>query len=541
MKRLTFKLNLPRLSGRKRFAAVDFDSRELRIALAEATGEQTRVTQLIRCPLGEGFDFGDPLAMGELLGETLRKHRYGKAGVVMCVPRSEAVLKALTLPAGTADDELADMVRYQVEMDLPFPVQDAVVDYAFERHYHAAGSAGDDASGSKDIGILAVAIRLSVVDYYRHIAEAAGVKLLQLGLRPYANLRCLEACDSRAADQCLALVHVTPDETEIDVIDRCSLAFSRSAVKIVSTDDSSDLDASTRLVDEIARTLRSFEAFSHGKRLDGVVLAGDTGDEPQIAEQLPGRLGLPCRILRPAEAFALSGEKVDSAFLCALGQAVAYPSADRMPFNFISPKRPPVRRDPQQRRAITIGAAVSVALLVMIIGGRTWLGSKKDAYRDLANQRADLKKKIDSAKKFSKRAKAVDQWLKQGRPWLDHWANLSAVLPAANHIYVTAITTGADGAITLAIQARRSEHIAALGKQLTEAGYKFTPDQIKTGNDPHEYLFTTSVRIEVPAKMKIDVDAIAPSARPIDDSSREQFYKSKASGRRRPRGRRGRG
>ncbi len=534
----------------RRFAAVDFDSRRLRVALAEPSASGTRISNLTSVAIPEGMDVGDPQAMGRMLGQTLRDVGFRGAGVVMSVPRSEAVLKPLTLPPGTHPEELAEMVHYQVARELPFPPQDAVVDFTTERHYDAARderdrTESDDEPGAEEVSILVAAIRLSVVDYYRQVAEASGVKLLRLGLRPYANMRCVEACDPRTDRQRLAVVNITADETEIDVLCRGSLEFSRSIVKIVSATDAPDAtDAVTALVTEIARTLRSYEAVSRRERIDAVLVAGGTGAEDRAAKLLAGRLGVPCQILQPANAFTERIEgPVHPEFISALGQALAHPAADEMPFDFLNPKRPPVRRDPRKTRAMVVAIAAVVLLLGAVASGWAYRRGKQNAYNSLRGKQKDLEELIEKAKPLADRVEAVEAWAAADRAWMDHWAYLSCLFPSARDVYVTSLKTNSDGSITITVQARSNDAITELGRRLNEAGYEFTPGQIKTGNDPHEYLYNTTVRVFAREEMKIDLSTTQPVARPKDDSSREQFYKKSSSGgrgraRRRDRGRR---
>ena len=118
-----------KLSGR-RFVAVDFDSLQMRIAQAELNGQGVRVRRLVDVPVPEEVSLSDATAMGKLLAEALKEHRLGTSQMVLSVPRSQAVLKPIALPPGTGTDELASMVRYQMQSELPFRLEEASVEPA---------------------------------------------------------------------------------------------------------------------------------------------------------------------------------------------------------------------------------------------------------------------------------------------------------------------------------------------------------------------------------------------------------------------------
>ena len=293
-------MDLSSLFSRRRFVAVDFDSRHLWIAQAEHAGTRASVRKLAEVPIPDGIDTSDAVAFGEFLGATLKKMKLAGSWVLMCVPRGQAVLKPLVLPAGSAPDELPGMVRYQMQGELPFQLAEAVIDFTGASHRGTSRGAAAPADG---VSVLVAAVRVPVVDHYRQIALAAGVKLEGLGLRPYANISCVNACVKRAEGEPVALVHITADETEIDVVVGPDLVFSRSAVMPLVTDApqwDSRHDRSVRdVIAEVVRSLQSFQAMEGGRAVDAILVAGGVGIEAQVARALSVGLGVPCEIVHP--------------------------------------------------------------------------------------------------------------------------------------------------------------------------------------------------------------------------------------------------
>ncbi len=545
MRQLIAKLAGSAMSRIKRFAAVDFDSTTLRVALAEPTSDGTRIGKLLSQPLPEGLDVQDAKAFGRFLGKTLRGMGLSGAGIIMNVPRSQAVLKPLKLPPGTPEQEYASMVHFQVGKELPFPAEDAVIDFTVESHYGIMEDSIDHADQSESetetepapqpVDVLVSAVQMEVVDYYRQIAEFAGVKLLRLGLRPYANMRCVEACQAATGHQNIAIVHITADETEIDLISHHSLAFSRSALrKMAGIADATDVEISAAanfLVLEVARSLQSYQTIGRGGDIDIVLLAGGTGIEPQVARELACRLNRPCEILAPEKALSEAQPKeVASEFISVFGLSVRHPSED-IPFDFLNPKRPPVKRDIRKTRATAATIAGAVLLLICVAGGSMYLGAKRGTVTQLNNRLGELNRAIKAKKKTIERVKATDRWLRPKENWLDHCLAISACAPSAKDVYIKSFN-GTPAGLRFNVQARSEKAIVEFDKKLQAAGYEFKAGKIDTGKDDWGYTYSTLVRVygmpELDRTSK--TAATQPVVRPGDDMSPAEFQRKAAGG-----------
>jgi Tfp pilus assembly PilM family ATPase len=514
----------------KRFAAVDFDGRRLRVALAEQAPGGTRIREAAGVTIGAGEGADEPEALGALLATTLKDMGFRGKGVAMSVPRSEAVLKPLSLPAGTPPGEIPSMVHYQAARELPFPVEDAVFDYAVQ-----APPAGEGDEAPREMKVLVAAIRLSVVDRYRRIAEAAGVELLCLGLRPDANMCCVEAGALRGEWNNVALVHLCAGETEIDLISRGMLVFSRSAVadagagKVASPGD--DEKALGAVVSEVSRSLQSYLAVERGARIDGVLVAGETGLETHVTEALPGRLHVPCQTLRTEQLFREKQSKpVSSAFISAIGMAVGYSSGRGLSFDFLDPKKPEVKRDSSKAKAAAVVAAALVLVVGVVVARAVVLGGVQSDVLALNDQKLNLDAKDKAARKQADRALAMQAWEKEGHDWLDHWAVTSCLLPSAEDVYIGKITTRDDGQIDVDVQAKTRDAITHLTDKLKEAGYTYKPAKITNREDPYRYGYDwfTTVTIAYEGDKPVDLAKLSPAARPDDDCTPEQFLESLA-------------
>jgi len=525
---LVNKLHLPLLGRYRRFATVDFDSCRLRVVIAEQTPTGTHIHSAAEAAVPDDMDMSDPKAVGTLLGRTLKDMAFRGSGVVMSVPRSQAVLKPTTLPPGTPATEFASMVRYQVAKELPFPIEDAVIDFTIESP--SGSKPATDAAGP-EIQVLVVAIRLHVVDYYKRIADAAGMKLLRLGFRPYASLCCVEAGGVRGGRDNLAMIHLTADETEIALITHGSLVFSRSAVKDLKTAADLEDHAAEQVVDslvaEVSRSLQSYLVMERAARVDAVTVAGQTGVEARLAERLCELFHVPCELLQTAPLFRdRTAKPVSSAFVSALGLAIGHAAAGGVPFDFLNPKKPIPERDARKTRIVMATTGVIVLLIAAVVARAVVLGRLRGNVAALRAEYKNLNKTVKSVKKDADRVVAMEKWIGQGHNWLDHWAYISSLLPSARDIYLTKLSTGQDGAINFTVKATSSEVITELNKKLAQAGYTYKPSQIKSGTDKYGYIYSTTVRALADKDVNIDLANIKPAPRPADDSTLEQFINS---------------
>jgi len=513
-----------RLAGWKagRVCAIDFDGRRLRLVLADVGGGQARIERLMTVDLPSHLDLADAAAVGTYLAGALERLGLRGVPVVMNVPRAKAIFRPLVLPPTEDDSELAEMVRFQAQKELSFRPEEAVIDFTLEAHY-GLEPLPEEAPGGKHV--LAAAVQKAVGDYYRLVAEAAGVRLLCLGLRPYANIRCAEAY-AGAADASLAIVHLTAGEAEVDVLEAGGLTFSRAAdiTLPVDGDPAQRAAAIAEVIQEVARSLQSYLGVEHDRRIDRVLVAGGTGIEAEVSEMLARRLRMTCEVFDPSASLPVRDIPDDvSAFISALGLAVAQGDAAAPPFDFLNPKRPAVRRN-VMRTTLLVGGSALVLIIVSAFAGAAIHLYRAQA--SVAEQEKILKELRDANKKvqvLAKRVGVIEGWLNEGRNWLDQWAALSAIFPSCQEVYVTSLKTAGEGSVTLSLKARNNNAIDDLGKRLAEAGYGFKPGQVTTTSDPFGYDYATSVQVIVEPDMTLALADLKAVPRPDDDVSAEQF------------------
>lgn len=530
--------------------ALDIDGPTLRIVQADMRGDRAVVSRVLTAPLEISTeDRPDPELLGQAVRKALDSARVKPGAVVMGVPRAQVILRTLSLPASDNLGELASMVHLQIGKDLPFRKDDAVIDFRVRPQLEIApapppienASAEPQPSVPKVEVLVAVAQR-EVVDFHKTVAASAGVKLTGLGLHSYANARCVQACGIAQGREPVALVSLRPGEVIVDVISEGSLAFSRGAT--VSPDKHDDEPAPVppaepsatdappppapfNFVDavtiEVVRSLHSYNGMEPANVVAKAVVTGATGQEDAIVEALQKRLTSPVSLLDVAACLKLSGADRDKASgaMSSVGLALGIGDPNGLPFDFLHPKRPPVQRDMRRIRIIA-GAAAAVLMVFGAIGLRSHLINKRLLVQKQVQGDLTAAQKMQPLYRQVRGQHAeVQQWIGEGKNWLDHYIYLSGILPGPEEIYITSLSVSGQGTIRLAVQAKSGEILARLDKQLRSAGYEVKPQAITPGNDKFGYDFRSSVELLIPAKMKIDLSKVKAPGRPSDDASLE--------------------
>lgn len=520
--------------------ALDIDGPTLRVV---QSGARDRVLRLAAVPLefAPEADRSDPTALGLAAGNALKRLGLQPGSVVMGIPRARVVLRTLTVPVIEKLPELASLVHFQIAKDLPFRMDEAVIDFKVRRQVFAPPERLD-ATGKADtnaetvavaprLEVLVATVKREVVDFYLKLAEAGGFQLSALGLLPYANARCVQACHVAGGDEAFALVSLRPDEVSIDIIAQQSLLFSRGTVLRPATESApasgtpppaQDHFVQAALI-EVVRSLHGYTGMENNPAVAKVVVTGATGQEDELVERLCTRLSAPCTRLDPTTELKLPSDSLDHAAgsIGALGLAFGAADAQRLPFDFLNPKRPAVQRNLVRIRLL----AGTVSVLVLALSAwmvRESLVRRRTRELETVNaELADAEKKLPIYRRLTRQTAVVEEWIRGEQDWLEHVAYLTSVLPPSEEIYLTSISVGGQGQIQLGVQARSGETLARLDKQLRAAGYDVKPLAITPAADRFGYEFRSNVELVVPDRFKMDLNKYKPPARSLDDMSLE--------------------
>jgi len=522
--------------------ALDIDGRSLRVVQTTTRGGQPAVSRVSVVPLNlpADADRTDAAVLGAALAKALDQLKLKPGPVVLGIPRAQVVLKTLLLPVIADVRDLASIVHLQVGKDLPFRVADAVIDFQVHRQINPPAPRPDTtakpgaeaaAAPPPKLEVLVAVAKREVVAFYQRAAEAAGVKLVALGLLPGASARCVEACRVAERGQACGLISLRPDEVGIDIIADEAVPFSRGAsVKPPVEPAAAEAFVNAATI-EVVRSLHSYGGLGATSSLAKLFVVGATGHEAAVVAALATRVSTPVALLdlaaldlpgdaRPAAAGATAG----------IGLALGFADAGGLPFDFLNPKRPAVQRD-LRRVKLLAGLAGAAALLLLVAGVRSWLVGRRQAVLDAVTAEAVLaEKQRPIYRQMIGQAGVVNDWVRGERDWLRHYAYLTAVLPRSEEVFLTSLSVSGQGLIRLAVRAKSGAVLAKLEKQLRAAGYEVKPLAITPGSDRTGYDFLSTVELVVPAKLKIDLTKVTPPERPADDASLEPTARRRGGG-----------
>ena len=348
----------------------------------------------------------------------------GKTGVtglrgVLVVSRGQALLRDLELPAGTPD-ELVAMVRFQVEREMPLPIDQ--VRYSYIETGRADGK----------VRVQVAAVPREVLDPAVTAVEAAGIKVAGAYVSSF-GLMSLYGKPERAA-----LVEVASGEAEILVTTEGRMELSRTAPleEGFSAQD---------VAQEIHRTLLSYASRAPGQEVGSIVLAG----EGQDAEALAGAVGkLLQRDVRPQGPGDL--KTATAAGVCAgLLRGASMPDLLHPPVVIRKFKLT------RNHRVAALAVAVVVMLFVWsqlhISSRRALLESKKQDLAKLQPRAAALTRMVEQTQKG-------DQWYRTRNVWLDL---LSAIRQNVNtrNLWLVSASFEDPGVIRLTGKARDDTNV----------------------------------------------------------------------------------
>ena len=527
--------------SRSDVTALDIDQRMLRVVQV-ATGKtpgSTRVKRVEVIPVpGEEFDLANPQKVGEWIALQLKSLHISPGTVVMAARRGEAVLKELLLPPLKDAGEMASMVHMRAARELPFPEKDAVIDFTVtkvptKKELQSAKKEAIPATPDTKAHVVVAAVRRETVNHYQAIAEAAGLTLTGLALRPLASFRALKACVPEINGDAVALISVRRHEVDVDILIDGRLVFSRElSVNLEEPEDVTEAagqDCITQAAKEIIRCLHSYEGSEAFKPLEHLYVAGGTGLEDNLRDIIRSQTDIDCKRMPPPTGVRLPKERETDATraLTALGLALGFVDERGLAVNFLAPKRPVLRRN-QGRAKWLLSIVILLALFVFLFGARSKLAEEYEVKLSGANGLISTysilaKREKDIGRWTRKNADSIRSWHGANRHWLEHVAFLSSVMPQCDQIYLLKINmrSAKTGVISFQVQVRDSDVLHSFEKKLRNLGYIVKPVSFTPVNDKNGYKFRATFDLTLPGRFPLDLlrhlDTNAPPARLPDD------------------------
>lgn len=478
----------------RKVLAVDWDARTLRVVHANVGKRGVKIERMLSVAIPSDLAVDNAEAMGQHIRGVLDQEGISTKHAIVDIPRDQAILKTLTLPVAQTD-ELAGIVEIQIAKELPFPVSEAVIDFAV----------GPQSTEKPTVDALVAAVQREVRKQYETIFTHAGLRLDRIGLRPYAHMVAVNKLLQFAMPERVMFIDVRPTLTEIDVLREGRLTFSRAASVMIPSDlteqpagptirrakvdeeregptldspvlelrvadDGSSLTAvKNSLLVEVTRSIEAYRAVDPGVSIDHVIIAGDLGVEESLAEAVQERLKVTTELYNPAAVFGWEPDEgaAASGFAATLGLVLGHAEAGALQFDFLHPKR---RGAGQRQKWRKVPAAAAVVVLFVGAGAMGVSQYRKDdraKLEQIESAITELSSQKEDNEKFTRLVQQLKDFDGEQHVWIDVLQDVFSQLPTNQEMVVMHCEMDqSQGRMTLKTKAKTRDTAGAAGKKL---------------------------------------------------------------------------
>lgn len=349
---------------------------------------------------------------------------------VLIVARGQALLRDIEVPAGSPD-ELVAMVRFQVEREMPVPLDE--VRYSYIETGRSGGK----------VRIQVVAVPREILDPAVSAVEAAGIKVAGVYVSSYGLLSLYGGTEPAT------LVEVASGEAEILVTDHGHLEFSRTAALEEGI-------PSDQIAQEIRRTLLSYGARGGSREPSRILLAGEGPEAAALAEAVGRALERSVTLLGPG-----SLETASAVGICAgLLRGAKLPDL----------LHPPVAvRKFTLTRKHRVAALAGLVVVLLFSWSQAALSSKRAEFDRKRKQLEDLKPRATALMRTQAQTQLANQWFRTRNCWIDVLSALRANVNT-NSLWILNASFEDPGLIRLQGKARDDSTVTDFVTSLKKTG-----------------------------------------------------------------------
>ncbi len=388
----------------KKFLTLNIGASAIALAEYEASGSRITLLNYGTATLAAPLDAGDvETILSPALLEIVREKGMKPGPVAIAVSGQMVFPRFAAIPfTGSDDAKFRQMVRYEIEQNIPFPIDEMVCDHQV---------LGDTASGDKSVMIVA-----AKVDQIEGITDA----LIASGFQPMfvdvASLAVVNTYKAAHGDEegCVVILDIGAKTTSLAIVEGdklynrsipvagntitkeiantlgCSLEEAEQIKKDsayvslggVMEDEDPTLDAIskvcravlTRLHAEISRSINFYRSQQGGGLPTKLYLTGGSALLPQMDAFFGDSLQIEVEFLNPFEVIAVSPAvnaealATDSAFLApTAGLALHEAKLAPLTINLIPPSLVAARAEVARIPFIAVGAASLVAASICFL------------------------------------------------------------------------------------------------------------------------------------------------------------------------------
>lgn len=472
-----------------RLLALEWDNREVRVAIGGARGGEVKVEDAFTIELPPREGAGAAQAAGERIAAALAEKGVGKTVGLVAVGRGGIELKQLSLPPAP-DDELPDLVRFQAMREFHSLGDDWPLDFI-------PLSTAPGASRR----VLAAAISPELVGQVRQTCQLAKVTVERVVPRSCAAASLLARAHWTAGVKVKLLVDLLTEDADLTVMVDSDVVFLRTVRLSGHVLTSPGGHAS--LLGEIRRTVAAARNQLGGLTVEAIYLCGEGAEFTALAAQIESGTSISTQLFDPFAGLRLSSSLKRAlpantgCFAPVLGMLVDEAQQKRHAIDFLHPrKRPP---PPDRRRGILWAA---VAATLVFAAGYLWLQSAladlDEEITQLSSKSKNLDQKVAQAKELELAEREVAAWAGSDVNWLDELDELAADLPSGREVLLSRLTMGGmggGGQIDMEGVLQRATTASVLESRLRDESHQVLPRTIQQDASKRGYgwKFTSSV------------------------------------------------
>ena len=367
--------------------------------------------------------------------EIVREKGIKPGPVAVAISGQMAFQRFAAIPMAGGAEKFEQMVRYEIEQNIPFPIDEMVCDRQI---------VGDTVDGDKSVLIVAAKVEqveaitdaiagagftvelvdvapLALVNVVRHANPEEGcVVILDLGAKTTSLViaegdriynRAIPVAGNAITKEIATALGCSAEEAE-------RLKREKGYVSMGGVTEDADADADriskvcravmTRLNAEISRSINFYRSQQGGSAPVKLYLSGGTALLPQIDTFFAEALGVEVAFLNPTEAIGV-GPKVDAGALesdaavlaASAGLALHFAGASSLAVNLLPPSLVEDRAEKARIPFLAAaGATLALGLVLVMLATRNETGlivAQRDALQERVNALAAFDKKVTAA------------------------------------------------------------------------------------------------------------------------------------------------
>ena len=425
----------------KKITALNIGAANIELAEYEqgAKGALTLVKYGV-APLAAPLDGGNAeTILAPALLELVREKGFRPGKVAISVSGQMVFPKFAAIPMAGGAEKFEQMVRYEIEQGIPFPIDEMVCDRQI---------LGDTEAGDKSVMI--VAAKVDQIESITTAVQSAGFSPVLVDVAPIALVNGVRRNRPGDESSCVVVLDVGAKITSLSIVegDKVYMRSIPVAGNVVTKEIAGALGCSTeeaeaikrekgyvslggvtededevadrvskacravmsRLHAEISRSINFYRSQQHGNAPSRLYLTGGTALLPQIDQFFSESLGIEVEFFNPFESISVAPSvdsaalEYDAALLAATaGVAMHEAGTARFAINLLPPSIVEARAEKAKIPFLVAGGAALVAALVLVMLGidheTAVISGQRDAVQVKVDNLASFDKKVSEAAK----------------------------------------------------------------------------------------------------------------------------------------------